>query len=134
MRYPRRMPGHWTFAIDQQRRLVRITLAGNFTTDDVERMDLARKGAIGSLRGRFNDHLALIDVSACAPSPPDVAAALQAAIGNPVFRARRCAMVVSTGLIKMQARRVVDRPDMLFCATIDEAEARLLEPALKVDH
>lgn len=121
------MPGHWSFAVDHHRRLVRIDLAGDFTIEDVERMDLGRKGAIGTLRGRFNDHLALIDATGCAPSPPDVAAALQSAIGNPVFRAQRCAMVVASGLIKMQARRVVNRPDMLFCTTLAEAEAFLFD-------
>lgn len=122
------MPAHWTFEIDHAGRLVRMTLAGNFTLPDVARMDVARKGAIGRLKGHFNDHLLLVDVTGCAASPPDVAAALQAAIGNRPFRARRCAMVVATGIVKMQARRVVDRPDMLFCNSAAEAEAWLLSP------
>lgn len=122
------MPGHWTFSIDRARRLVRMSLSGTFTVADVERMDVARKSAIGSLQGQFNEHIALIDVTGCGPSTPEVAEAIQAAIGNRVFRARRCAMVVPSATIKMQARRVIDRPDMVFCASVAEAEAWLFAP------
>lgn len=120
------MPAAWTFETDPARKLLRITLSGTFSLADVEQMDLERKGAIGTLKCGFNDHKVLIDVSRCDLSTPDVAEALQAAIGNPVFRAGQCAMVVASALIRMQARRVVNRPDMRFCASVAEAEAWLI--------
>ncbi len=92
-------------------------------------MDLARKSAIGELKCRFNQHLALIDVSGCDVSTPDVAAALQAAIGNRVFRASICAMVVATSAVRMQAKRVVSRSDIYFCNDVAEAKAWLLDQA-----
>jgi len=119
----------WSIEADRERELLRMTLSGAFTTLDVARLDLERKAAIGALKGRFNHHRALIDVRGCDLSSPDVAQALQVAIGNPVFRARRCAMVVGSNLVKMQARRVVQRPDMLFCESLDEAERWLLDEA-----
>ncbi|MBY0519969.1 MAG: STAS/SEC14 domain-containing protein [Sphingomonas sp.] len=120
------MPAAWKFDTDPAKKLLRIRLSGTFSVADVEQMDLERKGAIGTLRCRFNDHRVLIDVSRCDLSTPDVAEALQAAIGNPVFRAGKCAMVVASALIRMQARRVVNRPDMRFCTSVEEAEAWLI--------
>ena len=120
------MPAAWRFETDPARKLLRITLSGTFAVADVEQMDLERKGAIGTLRCGFNDHKVLIDVARCDLSTPDVADALQTAIGNPVFRAGKCAMVVASALVRMQARRVVNRPDMRFCASVDEAEAWLI--------
>lgn len=123
---PPNMPATWTFETDPAHRLLRITLGGTFSVADIELMDLERKGAIGSLRCGFNDHKALIDVVRCDLSTPDVAEALQQAIGNPVFRAGKCAMVVASALVRMQARRVVNRSDLQFCSSVEEAEAWLL--------
>lgn len=120
------MAATWTFETNPAHRLLRITLGGTFSVADIDQMDLERKGAIGSLRCGFNDHKVLIDVVGCDLSTPDVAEALQAAIGNPVFRAGKCAMVVESALVRMQARRVVNRPDMRFCASVAEAEAWLI--------
>lgn len=120
------MHAAWKFETDPAHKLLRITLSGTFSVANVEQMDLERKGAIGLLKCGFNDHVVLIDVSRCDLSTPDVAEALQTAIGNPVFRAGKCAMVVATTLIRMQARRVVNRPDMRFCASVEEAEAWLI--------
>lgn len=124
------MRADWTITTEPDRRILRLTMSGMFTADDVRRMDHERQRAIGQLRCGFNRHLALCDVSATELSTTDVADALRQAIGQPMFRARRCAMVLSGTLARMQARRVVDRPDVAFFDTVAEAEAWLMRPFL----
>ncbi len=109
-----------------------MTLAGTFRLIDVQRLDLDRKGAIGALKCRFNQHLLLIDVSACDVSTPEVAAALHTAIENRVFRAKRCAMVVASAGVRMQAKRVVSRSDMYFCEDVTDARGWLLDNRMEI--
>lgn len=123
------MPARWTIETEPAKGLLRMVLAGTYSVADVERLDLERKSAIGALKIAFNHYVVLIDVRGCDISSQDVAAALNTAIGNPVFRARRCAMVVASTLVRMQARRVVDRPDLQFFEDPAEAEAWLLADA-----
>lgn len=120
------MAGSWTITTEPNRRLLRLTLAGQFTLADVAAMDRERQRAIGTLRCGFNKHLALCDVHATELSTPEVAAALQQAIGQPLFRAKRCAMVISGAVARIQARRVVGRDDIAFFEMPEEAEAWLM--------
>ena len=118
----------WRIVAEHRHRMIRLTLSGLFTLDDVARMDHERRSKIGSLRCGYNRHLALCDVRDTCLSTPEVATALQIAIGNPLFRAKRCAMIVSSALARIQARRVVNRADVAWFEEPGAAEAWLLQP------
>ncbi|MBA3878256.1 MAG: hypothetical protein C0500_00890 [Sphingobium sp.] len=119
------MGGTISIQIDPPRYLIRMTLGGFFSLDDVERLDAERRRALAALNCGLNQHLTLCDVAACQLSTPDVVAALQRVIGNPLFRSKRCAMVVRGALARMQARRAVQRADVAMFDTRAAAEAWL---------
>lgn len=123
------MPSTCQIILEPERLLIRMTLAGFFTLEDVRRFDQERQLAIGKLRCGINQHFTLCDVSGCELSTPDVAAALQRVIGNPIFRSRKCAMVVRGALARLQAKRVVQRQDIQMFDQIADAEAWLMEEA-----
>ena len=58
--------------------------------------------------------------------PGQVVAALRAVIGRPDYRSRRCAMVVRGALARIQARRAVDRGDVMLFDDPAAARAWLL--------
>lgn len=124
--YRRDMGGAIAIDIEPSRRLIRMTLGGFFTLDDVRRLDVERRRALSALNCGLNEHLTLCDVVACELSTPEVVAALQSVIGNPMFRSKRCAMVIRGALARLQARRAVQRADVAMFESHPEAEAWLL--------
>lgn len=120
------MHARWSIAIDRPRRLVRVKLEGMFNLDDVRAMDQERHRAITRLGCPPNQHLFFCDATGTHLSTPEVAAALHHAISNPLFRAKRCTIVVSSMLARLQARRVVDRADVQLFDDLAKAEAWLL--------
>lgn len=108
--------------------LIRMKLGGRFTLDDVRAFDLQRQHAIAKLRCPFNRHLTLCDVRDCELSTPDVVSAIQAVIGNPLFRSRRCALIVSGALKRLQARRAAPHDTVALFDDPTEAEHWLLTP------
>ncbi len=121
------MSSNCQIAIEPSQRLIRMRLSGFFTLDDVRNFDRERQSAIGRLQCGFNQHLTLCDVAECQLSTPEVADALQRAIGNSLFRSRKCAMVVRGALARLQAKRVVQRPDIRMFDSITEAEHWLMK-------
>ena len=121
------MAGTCSIKVDRVRGVVRTTLAGFFTLEDVERYEIERNRALDRLGRPPNAHLTLCDVSACLLSTPEVVAALQRVIGDPRYRSLRCAMVVPGTLARLQARRTVQRADVAMFDTVAAAERWLLE-------
>ena len=120
------MAGTCSFELDRARGLLRATLSGFFTLDDVAHYEIERRRALDRLGCQPNRHVTLCDVSGCQLSTPDVVAALQRVIGDPRYRSLRCAMVVPGTLAKLQARRVVQRGDIAMFDDPLAAEAWLL--------
>lgn len=121
-------PASIEIAIDPPLLLIRMTLGGFFSVADVEKLDAERHAALLRLRCGLNQHLSLVDVRACELSTPEVAAALQKMLGNPIYRSRRCALILNGALARMQARRVVQRADVAMFDDVDAATAWLLAP------
>lgn len=119
-----------TITTDPAHRLMRMTLGGFFQIADVQKLDHERRLAFRQLGCAMNEHLTLCDVSQCALSTPEVVAELQKVIGNPIYRSKRCAMVVPGMLARLQARRAVQRDDVAMFSTLAEAERWLLNMPL----
>lgn len=120
------MKATWHIEHDQALGLIRMTLGGFFLIEDVNRFDRDRQQAITAMKLGVRGHLALCDVSQTHLSTPEVATALQVAINAPIWRARRCAIVIRGTLNRLQAKRVVQRPDIGMFESRAAAEAWLL--------
>jgi len=116
-------------AVHPSQRMLHLRLSGHFTLADVARYEVEFGKALRKLGGLPNAHLTLCDVSATAVSTRDVGEALQRVITRADYRSRFCAMVVQGALARMQARRIVDRPDVMIFDDVASARAWLLASA-----
>lgn len=119
------MTPQMSFDVEPQRDLVRITLAGFFTPDDVARFVAGRDAAHRQLRCAANAHNTLVDMRAMEIQAQETVAAFQQVLADPRTRSRRLAFVVARSLARMQIRRAADARDAAYFTTIEEAEAWL---------
>jgi hypothetical protein len=113
--------------IEPARKLLRVTLSGFFEERDVESLEAAKIAALGRLGLAPNQHLTLVDVSSCKLQPQDVVRAVQSAINDPRYMAKRIAVVIGTSPARMQVRRVLLRDDAAFFDTTEAAETWLFQ-------
>ena len=118
----------FSVSIDPRCKLLRVRLSGFFQVDDVAALEVEKRAALARLGTAPNDHVTLVDVSACKLQPQDVFRAFQAAIADPRYMARRIAFVTGDSLSRMQVRRMLTRDDADFFDHVDTAEAWLFEP------
>ena len=111
----------FSITTDPHRKLVRVTITGMLTTDDVRELYRQERQAVLGMACRLGDHLALADLTGCALQLQDVAAAFQREMHS-IARARRLALVVGGSVVKMQVRRILRRADAALFATVDGAE------------
>ncbi|GGB33092.1 hypothetical protein GCM10011380_23190 [Sphingomonas metalli] len=111
---------------DPDRGLLRITLSGFFTVDDVAAYEAARVLHVSRLRCPIGQHLTLADVTGLDIQTQDVVAAFTRVVGDPRYRPRRLAVVVPHTLTRIQAMRAVDGPGVRVFRSVAEAEDWLL--------
>ena len=114
-----------SFDVEPQRDLVRITLTGFFTSDDVARFVAARDAAHRQLRCAANAHDTLVDMRKMEIQAQETVTAFQQVLADPRTRSRRLAFVVARSLARMQIKRAADTRTAAYFTTIDEAEAWL---------
>ena len=120
-----------TFSItaEADRDLVRISMGGFFTPEDIGRFVEARRRAHAQLRCGPNRHLTLNDVRGMKIQPRESVEAFQAMLADPAYRSRKLAFVVGATLARMQLERALSgRRDTAFFEDPAEAEAWLLQP------
>lgn len=116
------MDATYTFEIDRARSLVRITMSGLFTLDDVEGFVRDRAKAHAELRCLPNRHLTLNDVRGMKIQHQEVVAAFQAMLAAPEYRSRRLAFVAGPTLAKSQLMRALSGRDAQCFADVASAE------------
>ena len=122
------MPSSYLVTAHPERDLLRITLAGFFDPAGLAGFDRLRHAEHQRLRCAPNRHDTLVDVRDLKLQARDVVEAFRAMIAEQDTRARRLAFVTGDAAIRMQLRRIVDRPDIRCFADLPAAEAWLGEP------
>ena len=103
------MAATFDIAFDPSRGLVRITLAGFFTGDEMRQFAAARQTAYDRMTTPRGRHLTLIDVRACKIQSQEVVEAFRAILRDPSGQGRRLAFVTGDSAAKMQIRRLIER-------------------------
>jgi hypothetical protein len=120
---------HYSARLDPGQKLVEIVLRGHWTVDIARSYERDFRSALDELAQRgcpLGEQATLIDITGFGVQPQDVAAQLELFAADQSIAPRRTAMVVSTMLLKLQARRVA--PDYRIFDNRDEALAWLTEP------
>ncbi|WP_294196958.1 hypothetical protein [uncultured Sphingomonas sp.] len=112
-----------SFDVEPQRNLVRITLAGFFTPDDVARFVAARDEAHRRLTCAPHGHVTLVDMRTMQIQSQETVAAFQRVLANPDATSRRLAFVVARSLARLQIKRAASERDAAYFTTLEEAEA-----------
>ena len=110
-------------SVDPMRALVRATLAGFFTVEDVRQFAQAEQAAAESLGCPPGEHRALIDATRSEVHSREVAEAFAHMVSASPLRARRLAVVAINTLHRIQTRRIISTDRSAMFATIEEAEA-----------
>lgn len=122
------MKDKFSIAIDPSRDLVRITMAGLFTLDDVRDFYEARREAHERLGLPKNAHLTLNDVRELKILPQETLAAFFEMLADPDYHSRRLAFVIAPNLVRAQVGRALAGRENARCFDdAIEAEAWLLE-------
>lgn len=121
------MSATFSVACDPDRDLIRITMAGLFTSSDIAAFLAARREAHAQLRCGPNQHLTLNDLRGMKIQPQQAVAAFQHMLADPAYRSRRLAFIVAPTLARGQlARALSGRADAALFEDPAEAEAWLL--------
>ena len=115
-----------SFDVEPERDLVRITLAGFFTPDDVARFVAARDAAHRQLRCAPNAHATLVDMRAMQIQSQETVTAFQQVLGDPRTVSRRLAFVVARSLSRLQIKRAAAERSAAYFTTMEEAESWVL--------
>ncbi|KQN89780.1 hypothetical protein ASE95_16485 [Sphingomonas sp. Leaf231] len=120
------MTPRMSFDVEPARDLVRITLTGFFTPDDVARFVAARDAAHAQLRCAPNAHATLVDMRAMQIQSQATVEAFQRVLGDPRMASRRLAFVVARSLARLQIKRAAAEREASFFTAIEDAEAWVL--------
>lgn len=120
------MPGTFEIAIEPLKKLLRVTLTGFLSVDNIGQYVAAKNAALARLGAAPNQHVTLCDVSKCLIQSQDVALEFQKMIGDPRYMSRRIAFVTGSSLARMQVRRLLTRSGGSCFDTVREAETWLL--------
>lgn len=110
------------------RDLVRITMSGFFTPDDIEAFLAARAAAHKQLRCGPNQHLTLNDVRGMKIQSQQAVVAFQRMLADPDHRSRRLAFVVDKTLALLQLERALANRDARCFSSVNEALLWLFAP------
>lgn len=122
------MTARYTILVEPTRDLVRITMSGFFTPDDVARFMGDRDVAHARLRCAPNQHVTINDLRGMKIQSQESVAAFNALLSSPRHRSRRLAFVIGTTLARMQLLRVVGNRSVRFFDDPRTAEAWVMEP------
>lgn len=119
------MDAHFTICAEPSRDLIRITLSGFFTADDLAAFEQRLATAHCDLLCGPNRHLTLADLSAMKVQSQDMVDAFRGLLADPSYHSRRLAVVVDPTLLRSQVRRALDGRAAQWFASKTMAEAWL---------
>ena len=127
------MSDKFTFTLDRDRGLVRITLHGFWGLRDVEAFFETRRRALAELGLPRNQHMTMTDLRGMKIQAQDVILSFQQGLAVPEEKARKLAIVVDAAMAKAQANRAINSLDTRYFTDPDNAEAWLFadEPAVQ---
>ena len=120
------MTARFSFEVDPERDLVRISMGGFFRPADIAAFVEARRVAHQALRCGPNQHLTINDIRQMSIQSQDVVDAFQAMLAAPDYRSRRLAFVVGYTLARAQVIRALESRTARCFEDPAEAEAWLL--------
>jgi hypothetical protein len=121
------MNAAYAFEIDRAKELVRITLSGFFTKDDIQSFLADRTRAHAELGCAPNMHLTCTDIRDMKIQAQEMVASFHEMLAAPEFRSRRLAFVVGPTLARTQLVRAIGERNARCFFDRETAEAWLLE-------
>ena len=127
------MSQKFTFTLDRDRGLVRITMQGFYTAADVAAFFEARRKAHAELGLPQGAHMTLNDLRGMQIQSQEVIQAFQQGLAVPEEKARKLAIVVDAAMARGQANRAINSADTRYFTDVETAEAWLFadEPAAR---
>ena len=125
------MSEKFSFTVDRDRGLVRISMQGFYTLRDVAAFFDARRKALTELGLPPNAHVTLNDLRGMKIQAQEVIQAFQQGLALPEEKARKLAIVVDAAMARAQANRAINSSDTRYFTDVESAEAWLFaeEPA-----
>jgi hypothetical protein len=105
------MTAQFSVRAEPSRDLIRISMSGFFTPDDIRAFYEARAIEHRRLTCGPNQHLTLNDLSQMKVQSQDVVAAFQSLLGDPAYKSRKLAFVVDRTLARSQLMRALNGRD-----------------------
>lgn len=123
------MSAQYDAVADPGKGLIRASVSGFFTIEDVVAFERMLRASIDTLCCDVDRHLTLCDATGMRIQSQEVVAAFAALARNPSIRSRRLAFVLGQSLARTQTRRLVDprREGVAYFETAVAAEAWLFE-------
>ncbi len=112
----------YRIACEPERDLVRITMSGFFSVEQVQEFATARAEHYAQLRCPPNQHLTLCDASQMRIQTQEVVAAFARVVQIPEFRSRKLAIIVGSSLARIQTQRVSEREGVQLFRSVSDAE------------
>ncbi|MES2096423.1 MAG: hypothetical protein V4459_06660 [Pseudomonadota bacterium] len=122
------MSAHFTVQADPERDLIRISMSGFFSPDDIQAFFDARAVEHAKLHCGPNQHLTLNDLTAMKVQSQEIVAGFQSLLADPAYRSRRLAFVVSRTLARSQLMRALNGRDAKCFEKRADAEKWLFAP------
>lgn len=119
------MSDKYSFSLDRDRGLVRITMQGFYGLKDVAGFFEARRRAHMELGLPPNAHLTLNDLRGMKIQAQAVIEAFQQGLAVPGEKARKLAIVVDAAMARGQANRAINASDTRYFTDVESAEAWL---------
>jgi hypothetical protein len=116
----------YTIATEPANRLVRITISGMLTVEQVASLYREEHAAIREMACPLGQQVVLVDLRKCPLQFQEVVKTFKDKIGGE-HSARRIALVTGDSAARMQARRIIERDGAALFATLAEAETWLLD-------
>ena len=120
------MEPKFSFETDRSRGLIRITMAGFFTVDNIRDFLKARDEAHQALGWAPNRHLTLNDVRGMTAQPQTIVDAFAEILAAPEKRSRRLAFIVGPTFVRAQVFRALSLREAKCFTDPALAEAWLL--------
>lgn len=105
-----------------EKNLIRLTMSGFFSKDDIDKMRNRLVCALAELGCGPNQHDTLCDIRGMKIQAQQSVSLFQDLVGSDPVRSRLLAFVVGPTLARLQARRLTDREGVCFFSEMQEAE------------
>ena len=123
--YNVQVSANFSFQVEPERDLVRITMSGLFGPDDILAFLAARQAAHAQLTCPPNAHLTLTDLREMKIQSQEMVTAFEGVLATPEYRSSRLAFVIGRTLARSQLLRALSGRGAYCFDTFLEAEAWL---------